>query len=87
MPGAQNLTGFFDAVKACVSQPLNLGLIECGFIVKACPAHQPRTDAHPKIELGHEAWLGTLLSARTSRLLKFVLSHAYYPLFQQDASV
>jgi hypothetical protein len=49
-------------------------LIECGFIVKACPAHQPRTDAHPKIELGHEAWLGTLLSARTSRLLKFVLS-------------
>jgi hypothetical protein len=51
-------------VKACVSQPLNLGVIERGFIVKACPAHQARTDTHPKIELGHDALLSNVLSVR-----------------------
>ena len=76
MPSAQDLTGFFDAVKACVSQPLNLGVIECGFIVKACPAHQARTDTHPEIELGLEALLSNVLSVRSTGLLIFVLSHA-----------
>jgi len=87
MPSAQDLTGIFDAVKACVSQSCNLGVVECGFIIKACPAHQARTDTHPEIELGHQALLSTLLRVRSTRLLKFVLSHVYYPLFQQDTLV
>ena len=76
MPSAQDLTGIFDAVKACVSQSCNLGVVECGFIVKACPAHQARTDTHPEIELGLEALLSTVLSVRSTGLFIFVLSHA-----------
>jgi hypothetical protein len=66
VPSAQDLTGFFDAVKACVSQSCNLDLIECGFVVKAFTAHQARTDTQPEIELGHEAMLSNVLSVRST---------------------
>ena len=66
MPSAQDLTGIFDAVKACVSQSCNLGVVECGFIVKAFTAHQARADAQPEIELGHEAMLSIVRSVRST---------------------